>query len=109
MSMRKLNAGDLFKAARMIKRMGIKEDLKNFSENLDKDATQEGVGFDLLMLIMEKATDEGTEKLIYEFLAGPFMKTPDEVENMDLFEMVETLFKVADVEKWKGFFQKALR
>ncbi len=30
--MRKLNAGDLFKAARMIKRMGIKEDLKNFSE-----------------------------------------------------------------------------
>ena len=104
--MRKLNAGDLFKAARMIKRMGIKEDLKNFSENLDKDATQEGVGFDLLMLIMEKATEEGTEKLIYEFLAGPFMKTPDEVENMDLFEMVETLFKVADVEKWKGALQK---
>lgn len=107
--MRKLNTGDLFKAARMIKKMGIKEDLEKFAEKLDENATQEGAGVDLIMLILEKATENETERLIYEFLSGPFETKAEDVEKMDLFEMVETLFTVADVEKWKGLFQKALR
>ena len=78
--MRQLNTSDLFKAARLIRKMGIKEDLKKFAE-----------------------------QLIYEFLAGPFEVAPHEVKEMELFTMVESLFKVADVEKWKGFFKGVLR
>ena len=63
----------------------------------------------MLMLIFERATDEISEQLIYEFLAGPFEVAPHEVKEMELFTMVESLFKVADVEKWKGFFKGVLR
>lgn len=107
--MRNLNTGDLFKAARMIKEMGIKEELKAFAENLDDNVNQKDAGIDLLMLIFSKVTETKSEKLIYKFLAGPFEMEVEEVEKMDLFEMIETLFTVADVEKWKGLFQKALR
>ena len=107
--MRQLNTGDLFKAARLIRKIGIKEDLKTFAEGIKADQKQEEVGFDLLMLIFERATDETSEKLIYEFLSGPFEVTLDEVKEMELFALVESLFQVADVEKWKGFFQGALR
>lgn len=107
--MRKLNTGDLFKVARMIKDMGMKEELKTFTEKIDKNADQEKVGIDLLMLIFSKVTETKSEKLIYEFLSGPFEMMAEDVEKMDLFEMIETLFMVADVEKWKGLFQRALR
>lgn len=107
--MRNLNTGDLFKAARMIKEMGIKEELKAFAENLDDNVNQKDAGIDLLMLIFSKVTETKSENLIYKFLAGPFEMEVEEVEKMDLFEMIETLFTVADVEKWKGLFQKALR
>lgn len=107
--MRQLNTGDLFKAARLIRKMGIKEDLKVFAEGINSDQKQEEVGIDLLMLIFERATDEASEQLIYEFLAGPFETTADGVKEMELFTMVENLFKVADIEKWKGFFRGVLR
>ena len=107
--MRQLNTSDLFKAARLIRKMGIKEDLKKFAEGINADQNQEEVGIDMLMLIFERATDEISEQLIYEFLAGPFEVAPHEVKEMELFTMVESLFKVADVEKWKGFFKGVLR
>ena len=107
--MRQLNTSDLFKAARLIRKMGIKEDLKKFAEGINADQNQEEVGIDMLMLIFERATDETSEQLIYEFLAGPFEVAPHEVKEMELFTMVESLFKVADIEKWKGFFQGVLR
>lgn len=107
--MRQLNTSDLFKAARLIRKMGIKEDLKKFAEGINADQNQEEVGIDMLMLIFERATDETAEQLIYEFLAGPFEVAPHEVKEMELFKMVESLFKVADVEKWKGFFKGVLR
>ena len=107
--MRQLNTSDLFKAARLIRKMGIKEDLKKFAEGINADQNQEEVGIDMLMLIFERATDEISEQLIYEFLAGPFEVAPHEVKEMELFTMVESLFKVADVEKWKVFFKGVLR
>lgn len=107
--MRNLNTGDLFKAARMIKEMGIKEELKIFAENLDENVNQKDAGIDLLMLIFSKVTETKSEKLIYEFLSGPFEMMAEDIEKMDLFMMIETLFMVADVEKWKGLFQRALR
>lgn len=107
--MRQLNTGDLFKAARLIRKMGIKEDLKKFAEGINADQKQEEVGIDLLILIFERATDESSEQLIYEFLSGPFEVTPDVVKEMELFTLVESLFEVADIEKWKGFFQGVLR
>ena len=107
--MRQLNTSDLFEAARLIRKMGIKEELKKFAEGINADQNQEEVGIDMLMLIFERATDEISEQLIYEFLAGPFEVAPHEVKEMELFTMVESLFKVADVEKWKGFFKGVLR
>ena len=107
--MRQLSTSDLFKAARLIRKMGIKEDLKKFAEGINADQNQEEVGIDMLMLSFERATDETSEQLIYEFLAGPFEVAPHEVKEMELFTMVESLFKVADVEKWKGFFKGVLR
>ena len=107
--MRNLITSDLFKGARLIRKMGINEEMKKFSESLDPKQSQESVGIDLMILIFEKATEIESEELIYEFLSGPFEMPVEDIANMDLFEMVDTLFKIADLEKWQGFLKNALR
>lgn len=107
--MRNLITSDLFKGARLIREIGVKEELKKFAESLDPKQSQESVGIDLMLLIFEKATEVKSEACIYEFLSGPFEMSPEEIANMDLFDMVDTLFTIADVEKWQGFLKNALR
>lgn len=107
--MRNLITSDLFKGARLVRKMGLKEELKKFTENLDPGKDAQSVGLDLVYLIFEKITDEESEALVYEFLSGPFEMNIEEIAKMDLFELIENLFKVADLEKWQGFLKNALR
>lgn len=107
--MRKLLTNDLFKFTRLIKEIGIKEDIKQFSLTIDKQQNIEAIGFDFIFVILEKTADEKSERLIYEFLSGPFEMTADEVANMEVFELVEAINKIADLEKWRNFLKIATR
>lgn len=107
--MRKLLTNDLFKFTRLIKAMGLKDELKKFATDVDKNQDVSAIGVDFLMIVLERVSDVETEKLVYEFLSGPFEMSADEVANMELFDMVEALTKVADVEKWRNFLKIATR
>lgn len=101
--MRKLKTKDVFTAGRMIKKMGIKEELKIALTN--ERTSRENVGFEVMNEIFEKAVEQESEQLIYEFLAGPFECDPKDVEDMELLQMVEGLKYCGDVEAWKVFFK----
>lgn len=107
--MRKLLTNDLFKFTRLIKSIGLKDEIKRFASDVDKQQDVAAVGVDFLMIILERISDEGTEKLLYEFLSGPFEMEADEIANMELIDMVEALAQIADVEKWRSFLKIATR
>ncbi len=107
--MRNLNFGDMFQLARIIKKLKIKDELKDITSNITEKSNKMEIGIDLMYVIFDKATEKQAEQEIYKFLSRPFEVKPEEVEKMDLFEVVENFSKVANLEEWKVFLKQAAK
>lgn len=104
--MRKLQAKDLFSAGRVLREIGLKEEIEkinNKMKNGEKTDT-EAVGIELIASVLEKAVDKKCEKTVFEFLASLFEVSAEEVEKMDPVEMLKSVLDVANIEQWKDFF-----
>ena len=107
--MRSLKTSDLFALGRCINKIGVKEELKKIGieANSVKDITDKG--FEIVYMLFEKVCAEGSEKPIYEFVAGLLDCTWEEVRNMDPIELFGKLKEVANWNQWLGFFKMAVR
>ena len=129
-NVRKLNTADLFEFMRMVKRTGVKDELKKVAKNMPKKEkqpkltvvgneetekteivqekpSQAEVGIDLAFSIMEIFSNKNAEDEIYKFIARPFQCDPKEVAENDLMDTIEKLKDVADAQKWASFFKSA--
>lgn len=129
-NVRKLNTADLFEFMRMVKRTGVKDELKKVAKNMpkkekkpqltvvgDEEAenpeivqekpSQAEVGIDLAFSVMEIFSNKNAEDEIYKFIARPFQCSPEEVADNDLMDTIEKLKDVADASKWASFFKSA--
>lgn len=52
--MRKLNTSDVFSLARLIKEIGIKEDIKKLSTSVNENTDVKEAGFDLIFTVIGK-------------------------------------------------------
>ena len=109
MTVRKMNTSDLFDFLRLVKKIGIKDDLKGVVSKFtaNKEATQAEIGVDVAFAIMEIFSDNKAEEEIYNFLSKPFQCAPEDVKNNDLTDTIQKITEIADVEMWKSFFKKA--
>ena len=125
LNLRKLNTGDIFRAARMVKRLGIKEDLKKLlskfsnsdSSKLPQDSSDDEkieknkmeIGIDFIFSVFEILTNEKSEHELYQFISGPLGITDQQVEELEVESLAEALLKIADIEYWKYFLSRAAR
>lgn len=109
MTVRKMNTADLFNFLRLVKKIGIKDDLKGVVSKFSGEhkATQSEIGLDVAFAIMEVFADKKAEEEIYNFLAGPFQCKAEDIKNNDLADTIQKITEIADVEMWKSFFKKA--
>lgn len=107
--MRKLNTSDVFSLARLIKEIGIKEDIKKLSTSVNENTDVKEAGFDLIFTVIEKFAEKNSEPALYNFLSGPLEIDPEEVGKVELFTLVENILEIADIEKWKAFLKLAVR
>lgn len=123
--MRKINTGDVFKLARIIKATGAKEDIiniysesKKIKEEIRESTTQENskekneeaqekIGINIFFAIFEKCSDEKVEKLVYKLIGGIAEKKETEIENMPLDEMLELLRNMVKENNIANFFSAA--
>lgn len=105
--MRKLQAKDLFEFSRLVKQIGIKEELKSVCMNSNTMQDVYESGFEILYGIFDKATEQQAEKKLFEFFSKVFEMPLEEVEEMDPVEFINAILQVANVEKWKSFFSAA--
>lgn len=130
-NVRKLNTADLFEFMRMVKRTGVKDEIKKLAKNMPKKEkkpqlkvveagddnapelivqeapTQAEVGIEMAFSVMEIFANKKAEDEIYKFIARPFQCTPEEVAENDLMDTIEKLKEVADAQKWASFFKSA--
>lgn len=107
--MRKLKTADLFTGARMLKKLGLKEQAKQIAAQADKVQDIWAMGFDFVWSIFDAATDKSGEKLLYEFLAGPFEMAPEEVADLDLPTLIDMVKQLAEENNLLPFFKSAAK
>lgn len=107
--MRKLNTSDVFAFTRLVKEIGLKEEIKNITAKVAEETDIKALGIDIIFTLIEKFSEVNSENALYEFLSRPLEISKEEVGTMDLFDLVEKIMQIADVEKWKTFLKLAIR
>lgn len=106
--MRKLNTSDVFAFTRLVKEIGLKEEIKNITAKVAEETDVKVLGIDIIFTLIEKFSEVNSENALYEFLSRPLEISKEEVGTMDLFDLVEKIMQIADVEKWKTFLKLAI-
>lgn len=107
--MRKLNTSDVFAFTRMVKNIGLKEEIRGIASKAMGEEDVNKVGLDMIFALIEKFAEVNSESELYDFLSRPLEVTKEEVGEMDLFELVENVMNMADIQKWKAFLKLAIR
>lgn len=105
--MRALQTDDLFSAARLLVKIGVREEVEAVAKRAEESKGKKikiDMSFDLFFGILEKAVQENAEKEIYKFIANLFECDPEEVRKMNPIKLFEKLLEVANIEEWKSFF-----
>lgn len=113
--MRKINTGDAFKAARLIKHSGLKDlflelyTTKAMDEATDKEkelATKR-MGIDFVFSLLDALAEAKVEKSFYELIEGITEK--QNIEEQPIEETIEDLQIIWKENDMKSFFTSVLR
>ncbi len=109
--MRTLQTKDLFKFSRLLKAIGLKDEIQRMTMNAKniEELTTEKIGFEFFFNMLVKATEEGSEQMIYDFFSDIFECTPEEIASSDPIDFFNKIKEVASPEKWKAFFSQVVQ
>ena len=109
--MRQLKSTDIFAALRVVKEIGIKEEMKDLAQAIQKgpvsEQKQREMGVELIMGILGNAGSQQAENAVFRFLSGPTEISVEELRDMDALDFVKKIGDLAtsiDIEAWKAFF-----
>lgn len=109
--MRTLKSKDLFAALRVVKEVGIKDEMRKMAELLKsgkitkKEQTE--IGIEVMMQILANCGTESAETAFFEFLSSPMEISIEDLREMDLnifAEKIKEFVQMVDIDHWKGFF-----
>lgn len=107
--MRKLKTKDVPVLCRCLKKLGLKDKFRDIAKEDGSAADKWDKGFELIWGLFDVATEAEGESIIYEFLAGPFEMTPEEVADLDFDVLGANMKQLAAENNLAGFFKLAAR
>lgn len=111
--MRNLKTPDFFKFSKIIRKMGLREDLKKVARDVadikpeDKAKVLNEMQIELLMIFVENIGNAENE--IYEFISNVSEKPVKELKDMDFDEFMGILKEIFLSDEIKSFFITALK
>jgi hypothetical protein len=107
--MRKINTGDVFKMARLLKNGNIVKNIKDaYTAGKQEGADTETVGLNAIMDIMCSCADANVEDQFYDLLGGICEKKADEVKNQSLESTIADIKKICEANDVGNFFKSAV-
>ena len=107
--MRKLKTTDIPSFCRCIKKLGLKEKFYNIAKEADSVKDLWEKGFALIWDIFDAATEAEGENALYDFLAGPFEMSAQNVADLDLDILFNNLKQLAEENNLIVFFKSAAK
>lgn len=120
--MRKLNTGDVFKVARIMKVANLKQPIKEMvsawrnSTQADteadvdvpaKDEMVDNIGVEVVFVLVEAIANEKAEGLVYELLAGISGQTVEEIKGQEFGETMSLITRIINENDISVFFKSA--
>lgn len=105
--MRKLKTSDIPVLCRCVKKLGLKDTIQAIAKESDSMKDIWDKGFDLIWNLFDTATEQAGEMCIYEFLAGPFEMTAEEVRDLDIDVLIENIKHLIRENNLVAFFKFA--
>jgi hypothetical protein len=108
--MRKLNTGDVFKMARLMKSSDILGIIKeSFAKGKEEGADARQVGIDFISDVLCICSEERTEAQLYDLLGGVCEKKPDEIRDQSLETTVADIMRIIEENNVLNFLKSASR
>lgn len=92
--MRKLKTSDAPALMRVLAEAGIRTEVRAIVERAQAaggGVKAEDLGWELILMALERLSRKNAEEALYAFLAGPLEVMPEEVADMDLAALMEAL------------------
>lgn len=105
--MRKLKTRDIPAFCRCLKKIGVKDQLQALAKEADNTQDIWDRGFDLIWNVFDLATEAGGEQALYDFFAGPFEMTAQEVADLDIATLGANLKQMVAENDLTTFFKFA--
>ncbi len=103
--MRKLTTQDVFAALRIVSDLQLKDEVQALAQLAnDGKLSRDEIGAQAFMKVLDLFVSKKAEGRVYEFLAGPFEVTPEEVRDLPLMELAENIKELAEENDIAGFF-----
>ncbi len=103
--MRKLATQDVFAALRIVSDLQLKDEIQALAQLAnDGKLTRDEIGAQAFMKVLELFVSKKAEGCAYEFLAGPFEMTPEEVRDLPLMDLAASIKVMAEENDIAGFF-----
>lgn len=107
--MRKLKTSDVPALCRSLKKLGLKERFRALAQEANNAQDLWDNGFDVIWSLFDAATEESGEVALYEFLAGPFEMTTEEVRDLDVEILLANIQQLAAENNLAAFFKSAAK
>ncbi len=107
--MRKLQSTDFFTFTKIIKKMGIRTEIKKLSRELEgtknREVAEKEMQIELIMIFVENISNAENE--VYKFISDVSEKTIEELKDLDVFmAAIEAIFADGTIQ---SFFKSALK
>lgn len=115
--MRKINTGDVFKMARLLKNANVMDAVKDaykaakredVSEGAHKgDAGKGGIWVDAAMKVLASCTSQQAEEQFYDLMAGICENKPEDIRNRPLDGLIEDVRRICEENNVANFLRSA--
>lgn len=105
---RKLGLKDAFAFGRILKMAKIKDNIDVLSESLKEEKSIEKGGLKIFVTLIESASSEQVEAMIYKFIASLSGRTEEAVSEASLDDIKEFISTLAEENNLNSFFDSAL-
>lgn len=106
--MRKINTGDVFKMARLLRKGNVAETVrKAYIDGKKEGADSEEIGMNAIFDILCSCTDPSIEDQFCDLLAGICEKKKEEISNQSLETTVNDMKRICEENNIVNFFRSA--
>lgn len=109
--MRKIQTQDVFKLARIIKNVNLKNEISKIIEEVntesEKGNVSERVGVQVILTIIENCSDTKTEEKIYELIGGIAEVSAATIKSQSLDVTLNMIKQIASENNMMSFFDTA--